>query len=147
MKTPKLKGFDKSGLPTPESITNKAKNYKMEKIVMGQFGIEETADVVVAIASFANATSSALEDGKIGLTDLPLLLNVAMKLPAAFTGISQVPKELGELDAEEKNQLLVLVKEELDFEGDIEEVVTRALIIIGDIKDLIDFISSMKDPS
>jgi len=144
MKTPKAKGLD--GIRTEEDLINRAKNYKMERIVMGQFGIEQTADCVVAIASLSNAISAALEDGKINISDLPLLLSPAMKMPAAFSGISEVPKELNELDPEEKNQLLVLVSEELDFPEDIEEVVTKALIIISDIKDLVDLISSLKEP-
>ena len=145
MKTPKPKGFDNSEMRTEEDLINRAKNYKMEKIIMGQYGIEQTADLVIAIAAFANAGASALEDDKITLSDLPLLLSPAMKLPAALSGISEVPRELGELDEEEKNQLLVLVSEELDFKGSIEDVVTKALIIIADIKDLIDFIGSLSN--
>ena len=146
MKYPASRDVDKSDLPTSDSITKKAKQYKMEKILMGQFGIEETADLVIAVAAFANATGEALEDGVITLSDLPLLLDPAVKLPAAFSGISEVPKELGELDEAEKNELLVLVAGELDFSENTEEVVTRALIIISDIKDLIDYIKLLNPP-
>lgn len=117
---------------------------KMEKIVMGSIGIKETADVVVAIIAFVNAGSEALEDGKITISDLPLILNPAMKLPAMFAGIGQVPAELNELDDVEKNELLVLVKEELDFSDDVEDIVIKALIIIGDIKNLIDMLNALK---
>ncbi len=147
MKTPEPKGIDKSKDRTFDDLTNEAKNYKMEKVIMGQFGIEETKDVVLAVTAFANAVSSALEDDKISLGDLPLLIGVATKLPSAISGISEVPKELNELDEAEKNELLVLVQEELDFQGDVEEVVTKALIIISDIKDLVDLIGSLQEPT
>ena len=58
-----------------------------------------------------------------------------------------MPKELGELDEAEKNELLVLVQEELEFQGDVEDVVTKALIIISDIKDLVDLIGSLQEPT
>jgi len=121
---------------TSDDLTNEAKNYKMEKIIMGQFSIDDTKDVVVAIAAFANAINSALEDGKITITLTP-----AIKLPAAVTGIANVPAELDELDDTEKNELLALVQDELDFDANTEEIVTRALIIITDIKSLVDFIN------
>lgn len=137
---PSAKGIDST---EKESLINRAKNYKMEKIVMGTIGVEQTKDAIVAIAAFVNAMSYALEDGKITLTDLPLLLNPAMKLPAALTGIGEIPNELSELDDNEMNELLVVVATELDLSVGIEELVTRSLIILNDIKKLVEFFQGL----
>lgn len=94
-------------------------------------GIEETKDLVKALLSMASATAAAkANDGKINLQDMALLVMPMTSLPAALTGLDQVPSELMDLDAEEKVELLEFAKKEFDLPSDdVEKLVERALTI------------------
>ena len=55
-----------------------------------------------------------------------------------MTGISQVPYELNDLTEDEKRELVGLVRNELDFTDNVEEIIGMCLLIADDIKKLIE---------
>lgn len=135
-----------SGKESLEKLKNKVKNeplkqYPTIKPELNMYGIEETKDAVIAICGLGNAVAASLaDDGKITLSDYPKFIGPVISLPAAITGIGEVPKELNDLTAEEKAELIELVKEKLDVGERAEEVTVKILNIIYEIKAFIDFI-------
>lgn len=131
-------------IPTDlEKIKNGSLKITMEKVSMN--GIAETKDAVLFLTKVANASVEALkDDGKITISDVFKFGGAATALFPALAGISQVPKELADLDADEKDELITLVKEELELEENIESVVEKALQIAGQIKELIDLVAQLK---
>ena len=111
---------------------------KPKEIKMNKYGIQETKDVVITLTSIANAASNALKDGKVSLLELPSFIVPLTKLPAAFSGISQVPNELNDLNEEEKADLIRFIAEELDVDANAEAIVSLALSVAYEIKKLID---------
>jgi hypothetical protein len=89
------------------------------------FGIEETLEVLDAGIALGNAVGKSLaDDGKITWTEYPNFLPVLMKAPKAINDISLVPKEMADLDDEEREEIKTFVQEKLDLSDDnLEEKV------------------------
>ena len=116
----------------------------MEKKQM--YGVEETKDVVKFLCRMTNAIIESLkDDGKITVGDFPKFGGVAMSFFPAFSGINEVPKELSDLSKDEVTELITLVKEELHLDENVEEVITKALAITSEIKNLIDLVKQLKN--
>ena len=64
-------------------------------------GIKETMDLIDAIDALVVAYDVANDDGKLDWTDLPKLAPVFVKFYDALKGMSEIPVELKDLDAEE----------------------------------------------
>lgn len=131
-----------------ETIVEKINQGKL-KITMEtkqMYGIEETKDVVKFLCKTTNAVLESLkDDGKITIGDFPKFGSVALTLFPAFSGINEVPKELAELSEDEVTELVALVKDELDLDENVEEVISKALTIAAEIKDLIDLVKQLKN--
>lgn len=77
-------------------------------------GIKETMELLEALKELASVMKKIVEDGKVSLKDLPLLLELVKKLPmlkAGVDGVDQVPKEIKSLTQEEVQALLAKVYE------------------------------------
>ena len=128
-----------------EKLNNGQLKISMEKVNMSGVNINETKDVVVFLTKVANASVEALkDDGKITIADVFKFGGAATALFPALSGITQVPKELADLDPVEKDELILLVQMELELEADVEAVVEKALRIAAEIKELIDLIGQLK---
>lgn len=82
---------------------------------------------VVEIIAFGSAVAKALKeakanDGKIDFKDIGLLFPVAPLVVPMIDGITQVPKELGDLDAGEIEILLAEVSKALGSENNAKLV-------------------------
>ncbi len=106
---------------------------KMEKVRMSLYGTEELTDLLVFLAKFASVMKDAVDDdGKIGITDAAKFVELIFPLIAAIKGIQEVPKELGDLDAIEKEELIIAVKNHLDLhENDVAAVEAGLQVIFG----------------
>ena len=128
-----------------EKINNGKLKITMEKVNMSALNITETKDVVILLAKVANASVESLaDDGKITVADVFKFGGAATALFPAIAGISQVPAELADLDPIEKDELIALVKQELNLEENVELVVEKALTIAAEIKELIDLVKQLK---
>ena len=144
---PQAKGVE---TPTAEEMKQKIKEqvkneplkqYPIIKPELNMYGIEETKDAVKAICGIGNAVAASLaDDGKITFSDYPKFIGPVISLPAAISGIGEVPKELADLTEEEKMELIALVESELNVGERAEEVTVRILNIIYEIKSFVDFI-------
>ena len=110
----------------------------------GKKGIQETKDLVVFLVTFANALDQALENGWQWLSDLIGLIPAGIKLPAAVTGIEQVPAELDDLDEDERKELMDVVAG-LEFNSEMTEIITeRAIATALSLASLIEAIRNAK---
>jgi hypothetical protein len=88
-----------------------------------KIGIENTVNFVKFGAALAVAIKAAKADGKIDVADIALLFPVVPMVGPMITGAGQVPKELGDLDDDELNQLIAAV-------GTVEGIGNRADILL-----------------
>jgi len=84
-----------------------------------KLGIEDLKDVVKVGLDIGEA----LSDG-VGIEDISALFG----LPEAISGISNVPAEIADLDAEEKEELHAFVQAEFDIPNDKLEVFIEGAI-------------------
>lgn len=93
-------------------------------------GINELLDVIRFGVSLGNAMGNALQDKKFNLADLVFFVDSITKMPAAISGIEQVPAQLKDLDEEEKKVILETISKEFDIPQDnVEPIVEDALKI------------------
>lgn len=86
-------------------------------------GLKATKEVVDLVVTAINIGEAALKDGKIGLDDLFLLMQLAPVVGPAFQDIKQVPGELADLDESEATDLVAYVTGKLA----IDDVNARAV--------------------
>lgn len=72
----------------------------------GQYGVKETKEVLDGVFAGVAAFQSAKEDGKIDLADIQHLIPLFVTLAPAIDKIDQMPKELGELDQADADDIL-----------------------------------------
>lgn len=71
-------------------------------------GLKESLELLEGVRIVVDAVDEVLEDGKVGLEDLPKLLPLLQdfqKLMDAVSGIREIPGELKDLDESEVLQL------------------------------------------
>jgi len=99
-----------------------------------QTGIEETKQVVSFGTALTNALIRAFEDGKLSLTDLPLLMSPFMRLFPAISGINLIPNEIEDLSDAELEELKNQVTEELELnDAQASLIVEYSLQVIHDV--------------
>lgn len=75
--------------------------------------IKETLELLRAVSAVTIETIAALKDGKHGLGDKIKLATMYPMISEGLSGLSQVPKELMDLDQAELNVLLAEITESL----------------------------------
>lgn len=144
----KPRGFD---LDHFESSLDKLKRdlksgkIKLEKVTMSQYGTEQLTELMVFLAKFASTVKDAVDDdGKITLGDAAKFVELIFPLINAITGIQEVPKELGDLDPVEKEELIATIKANLDLYENDEEAVASALGIIFELVNFLKIVGVIK---
>ena len=126
-------------------VKEDSKNIKQVKSIKkpkgNLMGIVQLKDAVITVCKFTTAiVDSIADDGKITLGDFPKFINPVISLPAAISGIGEVPAELADLTEEEKTELVQLVKDELELGDNAEAVIEKALTILYELKALLDML-------
>lgn len=78
------------------------------------YGVKESLEVLDSLKVLAVTASKVMEDGKVSLGDLPVLLGLLKEvgtLKAGAEGVDSIPKEIKDLSAEEAALLLNKVYE------------------------------------
>jgi hypothetical protein len=102
------------------------------------YGLKETKEVLKFVIELGLAVDKSLVDKKIGLDDAMNFYSAVLAAGDAFDSISLVVKELADLDAAEKAELISYVENELDLISDrTEEVIEKALSIALNIYEVI----------
>ena len=94
-------------------------------------GLNETKDVVKFVLSLGESIAQAAGDGKISLDDVGFFMSSLHSFGPAINAVDQVPEELSELTAEEKDELIKFVKEEFDIPDDKAEEITQTALTIA----------------
>jgi hypothetical protein len=131
---------------------NKISNLKisMEPVPMPEkntnlYGIEETKDVVSFLAATGNAINESLaDDGKISVGEYTKFISPVGKLFPAVTGFNQVIQELGELNDDEKKEIIDQVKAELDINENVEAIIEKCLNVSYGINEIASLIKAAR---
>lgn len=109
------------------------------------YGLKETKELVSFGISVGHAIDLSLEDGKIGLDDAIHFYKAVLAAGDAFKDVKMVPKELGDMDAAERSELLSYVQENFDVSNDkLEAVVEGALGLALQVYNFVELIKSDK---
>ena len=106
-------------------------------------GINQTKELLDAIFATTDAVVRSLKDGKIGFEDVAYFIPVFPKIELAIRDSVVIPKELGDLDKEEAEELKSYIKEKFDIENDvlekrIEDALSLAFSLYVFIKGIMD---------
>lgn len=106
------------------------------------YGIAETKEALNLALGIVKGTGAVLADKKVDLNDLAEVLKLLPLIQPAFDKIDQVPKEMGDLSAEESAELVAHVMTNLavtDAKAKIYigyglKMVHKAYLIFVDVK-------------
>ena len=113
-----------------------------------KLGTKETKEMLLFTLELANAIGRSLEDGELTIGDATNFVSPLMDISSAFSGASEIPKELSELDDEAKADILAYAKETFDIpQKDIEKIIECAFDNIFQIHSLVKLIIAAKIPS
>jgi len=117
----------------------------MEKVSMNNSNISETKDVVKFLCRTTNSVVESLkDDGRITVKDLFKFGGAVTSLFPAIAGITSVPVELKDINDSERQELVELVKDELELSDNVESIVEKSLVIASEIKNLIELVKNIK---
>lgn len=103
--------------------------------------LKETKELLSLVFALAKTTEKALEDGKLGLDDASLFFGLLPAFGPAFDKISEIPTELGNLLAEDADELVAWVGEEFDLEDDnLEAIIEKSLGVIANVWEVVKLI-------
>jgi uncharacterized protein (TIGR02594 family) len=97
--------------------------------VVMQKGIQDTKELLQFALATAMKIDESLEDG-FQWTDSFALIGAVTKLPAAISGIENIPAELEDLTEEETAELQAVV-EELELKSEATELITEQALATG----------------
>lgn len=98
---------------------------------MKKVGIKNVKELMVFGMQLGMAGKKAMDDGKLSIEDLGLMVKVFPHIGPAIDGISEVPAELKDIDAEEAEELLLEAARQIPGITDNKRL---GLIIIKSIK-------------
>lgn len=91
-------------------------------------GIKETGELVVWLGKLASAIGGSMSDGTIDARDVWTLAGAIPGMPTAFSGITEVPKELKDLDSEEAGELIRLFSEAFEMPSSEAELKVETIL-------------------
>jgi hypothetical protein len=116
----------------------------------GQFGIDNLIKVLDFAIELGNVTGKGLEDGKINLSDIPLIVTLFDDFGSlSSVNWTDLPKEIKELDAEERTMIEANLIEKFDIpqdelEAKIEQAMSLAFSAVTLALQIKDFIATLK---
>jgi len=98
-------------------------------------GIQDVKEVLKTGIKIYEAVDKSLEDdGKISLLEYSNFVPAIMSMRDAINGISEVPKQLADIDEVEAEELKAFMRDELDLNNNAtEETIEELFILIMDI--------------
>ena len=88
-------------------------------------GIKESSELLRFLGSFATVTDQVLADGKVDFVELTQYFNTILTVKSAVEGIKDVPIEMADLTADERNQLTAVLAESLKLRNAQAETLTE----------------------
>lgn len=110
-------------------------------------GIKELKELVIFVATLANAADKTTRDG-LSMADIGEFVNAALKAPEAFEGIENVKAEIANLSEAELVELKTALAQELDLVDDgLELVIEKSISAVVSIYGIVQDVKKMKDAS
>lgn len=111
---------------------------------MGQYAIKETKELLDLALAGVDCGQNVAADGKVDLNDLAHVLKLVPYVQPGIDKINEVPKELGDLDAQEAADIIAHVSGKLnvtDAKGKIYvayglKIIHKAYLIVVDVKNM-----------
>jgi hypothetical protein len=101
-------------------------------------GITELKEMVGFAIAIANAAGKVMEDSKLSLADLRFALDPLKRIAPALDGMDQIPSEIKDLTADEKDELIQFVIDEFEIPQDgIESAIESGLQMVSKIYDIL----------
>lgn len=123
----------------------KSGKIKLEKVNMSVYGTQQLTDVMVFLAKFASTAKAAVDDdGKITIGDASKFVGLIFPLIDAITQIQDVPKELADLDPVEKNELISVIKANLELNENDELAIESALKTVFELFNFLKIVGVVK---
>jgi len=112
---------------------------------MEQLGIKETKELVLFVLRLLSAGDHALADGKIDFTDLGDLFGPLQSAKAAFADTNMIPKELGDLSADETAEIMKMIDVELELRNvNAKDIVRDVVSLAGQVAVILSKYKKMK---
>lgn len=100
----------------------------VEREAIDTYGVAETKELLRFLASLGNVADNALADGKVDFFDIGSFFTLIPQVAPALNGIKIVPKELGEINAAERAELVAAVEQQLMLRNFVtEDLVEKGL--------------------
>ena len=123
----------------------KSGKIKLEKVNMSVYGTTQLTDVMVFLAKFASTAKAAVDDdGKITIGDAAKFVGLIFPLIEAVTQIQEVPKEIADLDPIEKDELLAVIKSNLELYENDELAIESALRVVFELFNFLNIVGVIK---
>jgi hypothetical protein len=98
---------------------------------MEKAGIVQLKDVCVFLALALTCEQKVAADGSVTMGDVSFAMSPLLALPAALSGITEVPSEVMDLDAGEAEELKVAIAANLDLNDDAIEAVVEQILSVA----------------
>lgn len=89
------------------------------------YGIQETAELQDFLTTIANLADASLADGRVDTLELISFIQIVPQVRPAIEGLKLIPKELGDLSAEERAVLSARLSERLKLRNANVEILSE----------------------
>lgn len=90
-----------------------------------KFDVKNTKEVIVLVLKSGEAVKKSLEDGKMDVADTANFFPIISLIQPALEGISLIPSEIKDLDAEEAQELIDLVAKDIGVLANAPKLVSQ----------------------
>lgn len=98
---------------------------------MSKYSLEETKELLDLFFAMSRALGKSLEDGNVNFMDLGHFISAISYIAPAVNGISNISKEMLDLDEKEKADLIAYVRDNFDLPNDkVEGYIEMGIIAL-----------------
>ena len=95
------------------------------------YGTIQTKEMLDFVFTLTKSIDKAMQDGKLDYNDIITIIPAFMKIGLALKGVEEIPKELGDLDKKEMEDLKKYVRDNFDISNDkVEKFIIIAFDVI-----------------
>jgi len=107
------------------------KPIKVDGKIISKYGIKETSDIIIAVASIIYAFSISFDGKGFKWKAFLKFIYSFRHIPNAIKGIGNVPEELKDLQQEEVDQLMALIEKHFRLSNKYTEAIIEELLAIS----------------
>lgn len=100
-----------------------------------KYGVEALQECIISVVKVGNKLNEILDDGKVSLFESVSLVPALIPLKESISNGKKIKQEFIDMSEVERDQLILVVKGELDLSGEAKEWVDWALDVLDTIGD------------